>query len=47
MEAIIQSDPTLKLFVESEIDPKNFDWQIKLKVSALKLALAKYIDKKY
>lgn len=47
MEQIIQNDPTLKMMIESEIDPKLFDWHITLKCTAIKIALNKYLDWKY
>lgn len=47
MEHIIQADPTLKMIIETEIDPKHFDWHVTLKCAAIMIALNKYINQKY
>lgn len=42
---IIQTDPTLHFYMMQPIDPKLFDWHVKLKCEALRLAIYKWIDK--
>lgn len=47
MESIIKSDPTLNYFInEAHIDWNN-EFQINLRIAALKIALWKYINSKY
>ena len=47
VDNIINSDPTLKKFIESPIDYKHFDWHIKLKSIAIMIAIKKYLDYNY
>ena len=41
----IQNDPTLKMFIESEIDYKHFDTQVDLKCWAIKEAIRRSLYK--
>jgi len=47
MENIINSDPTLKMILNAEIDYKHFEHQVNVKCAAAKIALHKYLNWKY
>jgi len=47
VQYILQNDPTLEMIMESEIDPKHFDWHVQLKGVAFMIALRRYLDHKY
>jgi hypothetical protein len=47
MEEIIKNDPTLNYFVNEAPFDINNDFQLELKVASLKIALYKFIQKKY
>jgi len=47
LEQIIENDPTLKTLVQKDFDTKNFDWQVDLKIGALKVALGKWLNENF
>lgn len=47
MEDIINSDPTLKFIINTEIDFNLLEHQVNIKCAAAKIALSKYLNKKY
>ncbi len=48
LDNVIDSDPTLRYFIrEAEFDFDILEWQMKIKCSALKIAIAKWINLKY
>jgi hypothetical protein len=44
-QTFVERNPTYQYFIyDAKFDSKNFDWQLELKLSTLKIAIAEYID---
>jgi hypothetical protein len=41
----IESDPTLKFWMDSKIDSEHFEHQVHLKCTAIRIALIRSLDK--